>query len=1706
MTEPQRFLDLLDRESLLRSTDDALAMVLPLFEQVAAAHARGKVAPLEGVDDIFAIANRLYFEEARAIAPKDAHEAVARLARDPSRAFDVVEHHRRVDDDDGSTYTNLSVVEPGTTLDRPAYVTRFVSWEHELGHHDPLTDIYVLGLVLASIALDKNLGEAEQLSDFVRTRTKLSSMAARVHPVVLRVIVRMTELDRSRRAQDLVGVIGTLRTYREQGIVHDEPTAAVPANAEPLERQQRIYGHLRDRLFDFSRRNRLLHFVPSGQTLNLTLASVPLVLDVKNVDPNTVLTWNGRAAQEIASTKPVPLGRYLRFEDYPYVASALDQLRLDALRARNEVGFSPLRLALCFLHWHDLKEAKDVRITSPLLLLPIELEKKKGVRDAVFMTATTTEAEVNPVLRQRLLQLYAVKLPDRVDLSDSESMSRFIEIVQEGVMASEPAVAIRVHDRPRIDFVLAQAKRRLEAYRKRVSLSGRLARSHRGFDYSYARSKLHPLGAQMFAQLVYPAAAPNRDLHEGPRPQIFQVQPTIDSPEKTFYALKDGATEGGPYEWSIDLCSVTLANFNYRKMSLVRDYTALLEESQIHESLEALFARDARPVLSEPPVASIAESYAVMPSDPTQTTAVARARAGTSFIIQGPPGTGKSQTIANLVADYVARGKRVLFVCEKRAAIDVVHHRLSTRGLAPLCTLIHDSQGDKREFIKNLKETYESFIATPASSEKESARSQEVTRLGDLLTRAERFREAMREPAIGADEPLLDVLGRASALDAESPISLRDEETPTPRELAASSSTVRSIEAALVAIGRDRRLGAHALRLLSDDALAAAEPVKLVRAEVPSLRATIDEVVDSALARVGATSTMGALFQRIQLMLDLRPLVEARALALLDDDGEARRRFVEVATKLRARLAELKKATDRARGWNKALSLDETESALTLARSFESTLFSRLFAWLSPSFWRLRRVLRSSFDFASRAVQPSWTEILERLRERLAAEAAARELRDEAKEALSIGDVESVEALLSRTDDGPDPDFRSWLANGAKSTEATVLLRIAEGSRSLPKRMATFVRDAATRPPSALKDALASIERDVGDLTAVLEGLRALALPGREKVGAALRAYPATFEQLERAVLRHSAQLSLQVRAAHLLSSNDWDDLVRSSVAADGSLQRANAAAVVERARNRFLDRVKQSSLPTSAIPKAERAERKSYATGRKDLEHEFGKMVRHRSIRDLATGDCGRVVRDLKPVWLMSPLSVADTLPLAPTFDVVIFDEASQIPLEDAIPAAHRAKQVIVVGDEMQLPPTDFFGARADDDDDHDLRALGFELDASSLLSHAAKNLPSTMLGWHYRSRDEALIRFSNRVFYEGRLLTIPSVRGASPHAPIVVRDASSGAAGASALLERSLSHHRMEDSPYEQRRNAKEARYIAELLRGLLARGGRETIGIVAFSEAQQDEIESAIRDLGADDEAFRNRYEAEVEREEDGQHVGLFVKNLENVQGDERDIIIVSVCYGPDARGKMLMNFGPINKTGGEKRLNVIFSRAKKHLALVSSIRWTAITNEYNDGANCLRSYLRYAEAMSVGDRQQAEVALAHYREADRGADTAAAPTIASRIASQLRERGHAVDVGVGSSRFRCDLAVRRKDEPGYDLGILVDDRHRHERPIAEVMVAQPSILEGFGWKTMTVLHRDWFEDSALVIRRIEEALGAARSPEPSDLDGRDATHVT
>jgi superfamily I DNA and/or RNA helicase len=536
------------------------------------------------------------------------------------------------------------------------------------------------------------------------------------------------------------------------------------------------------------------------------------------------------------------------------------------------------------------------------------------------------------------------------------------------------------------------------------------------------------------------------------------------------------------------------------------------------------------------------------------------------------------------------------------------------------------------------------------------------------------------------------------------------------------------------------------------------------------------------------------------------------------------------------------------------------------------------------------------------------------------------------------------------------------------------------------------------------------------------------------------------------------------------------------------SWMRCNARLILARQHDNFKKNIKRADESSAGQSAAEKTWKRNYTDGRKILENEFGKQMRYKAIRELAMGNSGQLIKDLKPVWLMSPLSVSDTLPVDSSFfDVVIFDEASQITLEEGIPPVFRAAQSIIVGDEMQMPPSNFFGTATHDpedifDENDDSNVV---LDAESLLTQAGRKLPDVMLGWHYRSRYENLISFSNNAFYKAGLLTIPDKTALRKNLnEITVAKADDAATNTTYLMDRSISYHHYPTAVYDQRTNSGEAAYIAYMVLSLLRQNCKDSIGVVAFSQEQQLEIENAIEAL-AEEWKMNAQLEEAYQRTEDDQFVGLFVKNLENVQGDERDIIIMSICYGYDANKKIIMNFGPINRKGGEKRLNVIFSRAKKHIAVVSSIRHTDITNEYNEGANYFRKFLQYATMVSSGRNEDA-AAILHSMSNKTNERIIAKNIVVDEIAAQLRAAGFTTDKDLGQSYFKCQLGVRKKaDAEQYDLGILVDG----DEPATDVMekyFQRPQTMQAFGWNVIQVWTKDWFHKKEDVMKQIIAAL--------------------
>ena len=781
-------------------------------------------------------------------------------------------------------------------------------------------------------------------------------------------------------------------------------------------------------------------------------------------------------------------------------------------------------------------------------------------------------------------------------------------------------------------------------------------------------------------------------------------------------------------------------------------------------------------------------------------------------------------------------------------------------------------------------------------------------------------------------------------------------------------------------------------------------------------------------------------------------------------------------------------AADRAAaGWREPLSRPGRRRR---ARHRPASRDARSWKFLDGGWRRVKRLVEAGFDAGDRQVRPTATAALELLVAKYETAARADAFSQEQAREWGHGDLAVLSDRIAaiRRYTGPLAVWRTRLAD---TEPDDVLDRLPELVDAVRAHLDGLVAGADDLPLTVLRDELRGLTGADGQalVRAAAGTLRDLA--AAPTVLRALRRLDAAPDQLEHAVVAASMrEARAQEPALSRLDGDRLADLLDRVAERAPELQRANADVVTARLRARFVAAVAHSQRSVTGMSAEDRALKAVWMAGRRELEHEFGKVRAYKSIRHLASAEPGAVVAAMRPVWLMSPSSLSDTLPLEGTFDVVIFDEASQIPVEEAVPALFRGAQVIVVGDEMQLPPTRYFQVGAVTDDEASegtvarLRQLPRGRVGPAAVDHAHLALPQPVRGAH---------PVQQRGVLRGPAHHHP---GPHPHAR----------PGAPAGDHRRVGHRRR-----RRRRGRRPARAEHQLPSGCSTASTRSAptrprppgsrswsascwragpVGrsaIVAFSEAQQGEIERSLERLGREDPEFAARYDAELTREEDGQVVGLFVKNLENVQGDERDIILMSVCYAAGPDGRMRMNFGPINNAGGEKRLNVIFSRARRHMVLVSSIDHTAITNVYNDGAKTLRGFLHYADAVSNGDAAAAAGVLAGLRDRSGVVVAPPVPPIVEQIADAVRAAGVEVVAGVGQSAFRADLALRPPGSAEHTVGVLVDQSDRlAAHSLDERRVTQPTALRSGGWRVVQVLATEWEADPDGVVRRLVAAV--------------------
>ncbi|MEQ1698709.1 MAG: DUF3320 domain-containing protein [Ilumatobacteraceae bacterium] len=520
----------------------------------------------------------------------------------------------------------------------------------------------------------------------------------------------------------------------------------------------------------------------------------------------------------------------------------------------------------------------------------------------------------------------------------------------------------------------------------------------------------------------------------------------------------------------------------------------------------------------------------------------------------------------------------------------------------------------------------------------------------------------------------------------------------------------------------------------------------------------------------------------------------------------------------------------------------------------------------------------------------------------------------------------------------------------------------------------------------------------------------------------------------ERAILERWTDLTLKKDEARLspLAAADRDGLVADFRQYDELLAFDSAASVVNSCSDRR---------PTTIIGETQ------------VIKREAEKQRRHMPIRTLLD-KAGRAAQALKPCFMMSPLSVSQYLPPGLLFDVVIFDEASQVRPSDSINCLYRGSQTIVAGDQRQLPPTSFFQLASTDTSDTYVEDELDDFQSVLDLAKASAAIQSLPLTWHYRSEHEALITYSNRRFYDSSLTTFPSALQEAEDIGIEFFKV---------------------DGVYERgttRTNPIEARKVVERVLFHRRNHPHLSLGVIAFSASQQEAIETAIELAGLQHPDLLTLLS-------DDRLDGFFVKNLENVQGDERDIILFSIGYGPDAEAKMTANFGPLIKAGGWRRLNVAITRARRRVEVIASFFPNALpASATNDGVRHLRGYLEYARTgnLAVVDIDDNNVATSK---------------VADVVAATIEGWGHKVDRNVGAGSFRIDVGVRHPSKNGqYLLGIQCDGETYGSAAVTrdrDRLTQQ--VLNGLGWKLQRVWATAWFRDRGAEERRLRDAINEA-----------------
>lgn len=1133
--------------------------------------------------------------------------------------------------------------------------------------------------------------------------------------------------------------------------------------------------------------------------------------------------------------------------------------------------------------------------------------------------------------------------------------------------------------------------------------------------------------------------------------------------------------------WSLDRQSVVLAFFSFTKFLMYQDLNvenwpgdAKPDEHRILSAVLQDGFDEPDPLISSddnldrrlPPE----EVHHVLDADGSQTLALVDVGNGRNLVVQGPPGTGKSQTIANIIAEAIGAGRTVLFVSEKMAALEVVKRRLDNVGLGDACLELHSHKTTRRAVIDDLSRTLD--LGRPRLGQIEG----DFHELAQLRERLNSYADAVNTPVATTGVTPFRAFGELLLLRRRTgDVPLPRLDIPTivswpPQDFRRKQGMVEELQAMLSSIGvpQEHPFWGSRLTLMlptGQDQL----PAQLAAAE-----STLGSLMEAATALADALgmSPPTGQTEAESLCLAAQRAMEAPNLAGVQVRSEA----WEDAGRGLATLLDAGSELFRIhQEHDQVLSPDAWNQDLSALRQTLSTKGRKWWRLLSGEYRRAQTNLAG----LCRNRPPSGTAAQIALVDAVPAAKTQREVLDRysnlGKDLFGAkwpGQPEGWPELASLAQwvltlyrdvaSGTLPEaIIDFLASSAGCAHLEPLVRrVQETASGHAQRARTLVEtldldvakrfgsgdDLSGQPYQVQSESIAGWlgrPNDIHDIVSFNNLCNLCHNEGLGPVVESAESWPEAADHLADALQQAWFEGALEQGLRERPTLGTFDRAVHQQ-----QLEKFRTLDSLSLEHNR-------SRLAMAHWARLPRGQGGGQLTV---LRRQFEMRRRHLQIRQLMAR-AGNAIQAIKPVFMMSPLSIATYLaPGSVKFDLVIFDEASQVKPVDALGAIMRGEQIVVVGDSQQLPPTHFFDSVAQGGDDNDENVTA---DIESILGLlAAQNAPARMLRWHYRSRHESLIAVSNKEFYDNALVIFPS--------PDAARQQSG------------LKYHFLPGTVYDRggsAANRLEAEAVAQAVMEH-ARGNPDlTLGVAAFSMAQTRAIQDQVELQRRQDPSCEPFFNAHP-------HEPFFVKNLETVQGDERDVMLISVGYGRAADGRVDMNFGPLNWDGGERRLNVLITRARLRCEVFTNLTADDIdTNRTGSrGVNALKTFLAYAEHGIL------EAPLEDGEDGD-AADSAFEEAVADRLTSA----GYQVRKRVGTGGVFVDIAVADPDQPGrHILGIECDGPTYHvSRSARDRDRLRQQVLEGLGWRIHRIWSPEWFRNPARELNRAVEAIEAARA---------------